>query len=98
MKNKEDLAEKFRLNIQEEPDNSFKDDSLLNNSIGYQPPRGRFSSKSLSGITKGLIKRTKYDIKKRKQNLIKNKAENKTDNKKYLKIFNRKSFRNLNIV
>ena len=52
MKFKGDLAEKFELNIKEEPDNSFKDDSLLNNSFGYQPPKGRFSSKSLSGITK----------------------------------------------
>jgi hypothetical protein len=68
MKINGNLAEKFELNIKEEPDNAFKDDSLLNSSgfgSGYKPPKGKFSSKSLSGITKRLKKRTSFEIKKK---------------------------------
>ena len=97
-----DLAERFELNIKEEPDYAFqrdvKDDSLLNfNEHSYQPQDGKYSSKSLSGLTKKLKKRNKYDIKKRKQNIL-NKIENKTENNKYLKIFNRKSFKSLSNI
>ena len=97
---KSSLTENFQLNIKEEPSYIFqkdsKDDSNINNSIsgGYQPPTDKFSSKSLSWLNKKLKRRAKYDINKKKQNIL-NKIE-KPDNSKYLKIFQRKSFRNLN--
>ena len=100
MKINGNLAEKFELNIKEEPDNEFKDDSLLNSSgfgSGYKPPKGKFSSKSLSGITKRLKKRTSFEIKKKKQTLLKKLENNSNNNNNYLKIFNRKSFKNLNL-
>ena len=95
------LHEKFELNIQEEPDYAFihdsKDDTLVNmKKFGYQSPLDKFSSRSLSGLNKKLKRRTKFDINKRKQNLL-NKIDKNQENNNYLKIFQRKSFRNLNI-
>ena len=96
------LAEKLELNIQEEPDYAFQHDSkddttLINMPKGaYLAPADRFSSKSLSGLSKRLKRKTKYDINKRKQNLL-NKIDNNKENHNYLKIFQRRSFRNLNI-
>ena len=90
------LNENFELKIKEEPDYAFqkdsKDDSNLNISR-YRPPSesGRFSSKSLSGLGKNLKKRVKFDSKRRKQ--LSN--ESSPENNNYLKIFERKSFRNL---
>ena len=96
-KGNNNLTEKFELNIREEPSYVFqkdsKDDSILNNSIGgYLPPTDKFSSKSLSGLSRKLKRRAKFDINKRKQNILKEKS----DSSNYLKLFQRKSFRNLN--
>ena len=96
------LNENFELNIQEEPDYAFqhdsKDDTLINMSkMRYQNQAERFSSKSLSGFNKRLKRRIKFDINKRKQNLI-NKIDKNQDKNNYLQIFERKSFRNLNYL
>ena len=57
-----DLTEKFELNIKEEPDYAFqrnsKDDTRLNkDKFEYQSKDGKFSSKSLSGLTKKFKKK-----------------------------------------
>ena len=95
------LNEKFELKIKEEPDYAFqrdsKDDSQLNNS-GYIPPtvikKFSSSSKSLSGLGKYIKKRVKFDNKRIKQ--LSN--ESSSENSNYLKIFQRKSFRNLTSI
>ena len=94
------LKENFELNIKEEPDfdkkQDSKDDSNLNISkLVYRPPSDSFSSKSLHGLSKKLKRKVKFDINKRKQNIL-NKNNNKPENSKYLKIFQRKSFKGLN--
>ena len=94
------LKENFELNIKEEPDfdkkQDSKDDSNLNISkLVYRPPSDSFSSKSLHGLSKKLKRKVKFDINKRKQNIL-NKNNNNPENSKYLKIFQRKSFKGLN--
>ena len=92
---KGNLDDKFKLNIKEEPDfdNKIdsKDDSLVNK---YTPPNISFSSKSLQRISKKTKHRVKFDIYKKPK--ILNKIDNNPENKSYLKIFQRKSFRGLN--
>ena len=94
------LKENFKLNITEEPDfdkkQDSKDDSNLNISkLIYRSPSDNISSKSLHGLTKKLKRKVKFDINKRKQNIL-NKNNNNSENSKYLKIFQRKSFKGLN--
>ena len=94
------LKERLELNITEEPDFDKKQDSKDDSNLKilksvYKPPSDSFSSKSLHGLTKKLKRRVKFDINKRKQNIL-NKNNNNPENSKYLRIFQRKSFKGLN--